>query len=302
MKSAVLVVNSSLLGNKPFYKDDPITNRDDCMYHYWLLKEKLKLHDIDLVTQDLCPGTPEFYIFDDLPKESTLGLIPDKYKFGLNPDIPQYLLLWECEMIQGVWPPLDLAPFEKVFSWFHWWDHPKAIRVYWPQKIKKMYRGPKSKFLCIVSNHKFSYHYRELYSERLKAISYFEDKIDVYGNTYQQNSKIIPNKYEVIKDYRFSICYENARDIPGYTTEKLFDCFKAGVVPIYIGDASEVPKNCYIDKNDFKSYKELEEFLQNMTDKEYRKYLDAIEAYLPNTKYNAEIWVNTIINNVINKK
>ena len=52
------------------------------------------------------------------------------------------------------------------------------------------------------------------------------------------------------KNISFAICYENARDIPGYITEKIFDCFFAGCVPIYWGGAPNVtdhiPANTFI--------------------------------------------------------
>lgn len=42
------------------------------------------------------------------------------------------------------------------------------------------------------------------------------------------------NKLAILKEYRFSLCYENIA-MPGYITEKIIDCFVAGVVPIYRG-------------------------------------------------------------------
>jgi hypothetical protein len=42
----------------------------------------------------------------------------------------------------------------------------------------------------------------------------------------------VDSKKNTLEKYKFSICYENARDIPGYITEKIFDCFFAGCVPI----------------------------------------------------------------------
>jgi hypothetical protein len=63
-----------------------------------------------------------------------------------------------------------------------------------------------------------------------------------------------------LEKYKFSICYENARDTPGYITEKIFDCFFAGCVPIYWGAnniTDHIPKECFIDKRDFEDYKVL---------------------------------------------
>jgi len=41
-------------------------------------------------------------------------------------------------------------------------------------------------------------------------------------------------KRETVRRYRFGIAYENTA-WPGYVTEKIIDCFVAGVVPVYLG-------------------------------------------------------------------
>ena len=43
------------------------------------------------------------------------------------------------------------------------------------------------------------------------------------------------NKIEYLRDFKFNICPENTIS-DGYITEKLFDSFKAGCIPIYSGD------------------------------------------------------------------
>ena len=45
------------------------------------------------------------------------------------------------------------------------------------------------------------------------------------------------DKIEFLKHYKFSICFENSKNL-GYITEKLFDSFEAGTIPIYYGDDS----------------------------------------------------------------
>ncbi len=45
------------------------------------------------------------------------------------------------------------------------------------------------------------------------------------------------SKMEWLKNYKFNLCFENA-SFPGYLTEKLFDAYNAGCVPIYWGDTS----------------------------------------------------------------
>ena len=43
------------------------------------------------------------------------------------------------------------------------------------------------------------------------------------------------NKIEYLRDFKFNICPENTIS-DGYITEKLFDSFRAGCIPIYSGD------------------------------------------------------------------
>lgn len=116
----------------------------------------------------------------------------------------------------------------------------------------------------------------------------------------------VDSKKEVLEKYRFAICYENARDIDGYITEKIFDCFFAGCVPIYWGANNiieHIPKECFIDKREFNSYEKLYEFITNLSDEEYLKYLDAIENYLNSSKadeFRAEYFANTIVEKILN--
>ncbi|OGX81660.1 hypothetical protein BEN47_19015 [Hymenobacter lapidarius] len=42
-------------------------------------------------------------------------------------------------------------------------------------------------------------------------------------------------KLRTIGQYRFAVCYENSR-LPGYVSEKVFDCLFASCVPVYLGE------------------------------------------------------------------
>jgi hypothetical protein len=89
-------------------------------------------------------------------------------------------------------------------------------------------------------------------------------------------------KVKTMQQYKFAICFENA-SYPGYITEKIFDCFFAGCVPIYLGAPNileYIPKNTFIDFRDFTNYKELYSFIVNMSDEEYSTILQNIRNYL----------------------
>jgi hypothetical protein len=95
------------------------------------------------------------------------------------------------------------------------------------------------------------------------------------------------------------------RDISGYITEKIFDCFFAGCVPVYWGAANvtdHIPADTFIDRKNFSTYEELYTYLINMFDKEYLGYLDAIKAFIEGDKiypFSAECFAETIVNEVM---
>jgi alpha(1,3/1,4) fucosyltransferase len=119
-------------------------------------------------------------------------------------------------------------------------------------------------------------------------IQFFEardDQIfDLYGRYWEKRkfrcyrgtvSGGMPGKNVVQKDYKFAIAYENSA-IRGYITEKLWDCFATGVVPIYWGAPNitdYVPADCFIDRRHFASNEELLAYLQAMTREEWEGYV-----------------------------
>ena len=90
-------------------------------------------------------------------------------------------------------------------------------------------------------------------------------------------------KISRLRDYRFSIAYENTGNVPGYLTEKIFDCFAAAVVPIYLGDpnvAQTIPPSCFVDRRHFTTHEALYQHLKNMSYAQYAEHIAAIQAYL----------------------
>ena len=93
----------------------------------------------------------------------------------------------------------------------------------------------------------------------------------------------VTHKAEVLERARFCICYENSRGSPGYVTEKIFDCFVSGCVPVYIGTPHAepaIPAACFIDGEQFASPAELLTFLRTLTRAEFDAYQAAIRDFL----------------------
>ncbi|HEU64223.1 MAG: hypothetical protein KR126chlam4_00256 [Candidatus Anoxychlamydiales bacterium] len=177
----------------------------------------------------------------------------------------------------------DLIDNKKYFK-FH---YPRANLV-----IKNAIPFDNKKFCSLIISNKTSTHPSAIYDERKKAIKFFEEyapkDFDLYGwgwskDEFKSYKGTSINKIDTLKNYKFSICYENSKDIKGYITEKIFDCFQAASVPIYLGADNikdYIPENCFIDKRNFKSYNELYIHLKTMSKEEYLMYLENIKDFL----------------------
>ena len=95
------------------------------------------------------------------------------------------------------------------------------------------------------------------------------------------------SKSETMAQYRFAICFENSI-LKGWMTEKLFDCFFVGTVPIYWGapDVRDwVPAECFIDMRQFADFADLRAFLLALTPQQEQGYRDAARAYLESERF-----------------
>jgi len=188
-------------------------------------------------------------------------------------------------------------------------DTSKLHRIYFPQAynsiLEEYWERPKEG-LCVINANKLPKSFKgELYGERIRAILELSKyrQIDLYGKEWRSWKKRgtyrpifllnrkqvlecykgeIDSKFEELSGYRFNLCFENMI-MPGYITEKIFDCFFVGVIPIYLGapDIAEyVDEDCFIDARKFSDYKEMAEFLENMGEAEIEKYRSNIRKYM----------------------
>lgn len=159
---------------------------------------------------------------------------------------------------------------------------------------------PERKFIAAIYSNKSSQAAGALYEERLQAIEFFADKpegMDLYGMGWGESR--LPyihsvfkgpckSKREVLKHYKFSIAFENVKGLSGLITEKIFDCFDAGTVPIYLGAPNirnYIPESTFVDFAKFGNYQALYEYLSNMPEKIHRGYLDAAHEFLHSPAY-----------------
>ena len=131
--------------------------------------------------------------------------------------------------------------------------------------------NPKTKFCAFIFNNPIP--------QRLEAYKQFEQhykKVDGYGTPFNNWFHGERKKYDILKDYKFSICFEN-RLYPGYYTEKLFHAKTAGTIPIYHADENvgyDFNEKGFINLNDFKSTRDLIEYVERVDrdDELYRQY------------------------------
>ena len=154
------------------------------------------------------------------------------------------------------------------------------------QRIGRLlYRGLVGNF----SSKKFPVKNIELQELRLELIYFFlkKGRLDLFGKGWGSlrnlppkwqsklssvfsfaSSQACDDKINTIKKYKFALCVENAK-FSGYITEKIIDCFVAGVIPVYMGSPDinfHISRNCFIDLRDFKNLQELLDYLDNLSE------------------------------------
>jgi len=293
-----------------FNINDPHGNRDDVRRPFYELK---------IALNKLGYEVRKTYRLNNLSDAKVILIfnVPRKIEeLRRYPKEKLILFLWEPE---AVMPRNYQKKYHEYFGRVYTWmddlvDNERYFKFYYPQNRLDMIQTDVSfeeKKLCtMIFSNKFSQHPNSLYEERRKVIKFFErnfcDDFDLYGfgwssDSFKNYKGIVASKIDCLKNYKFCFAYENQRDVEGWVTEKIFDVFKAGGVPIYWGAKNIdtfIPKNCRIDRSDFGSQKELYQFLKKMTKEEYQGYIDNIKRYLRSPQahlYSNEMFIDIVI-------
>jgi len=315
---------------------------DDLVYPVVYLAQYLKQLGHEVATIDTAPlDSFDAVVFFDYPTKlnSYFRKLVKEGKKNL------YLFIFESSAVRpDNWNRANHIPFKKVFTWSPGLaDGKKYIRLHMPHKLPEFAPYAPSvakKFCCLIASQKYSWVSQELYSERIRAIRWFEqhhpDEFDLYGQRwdrfyFQKRCSIInpvlalvyrklpwlprrklfpscrgnvPSKREVMRQYKFSVCYENA-SYPGWLTEKMLDAMFAGSVPIYQGDpevAKAIPTAAFIDKRNFPDYETLYRYLKGMSDTEYEAYRQAIHKFVYGEAikpFGAQAFADLVVNEII---
>lgn len=176
-------------------------------------------------------------------------------------------------------------------------DQSKLRKLHWPlyrkQVIEELWqnRNRLKKVVVINGNHRPLSRNGELYSSRIEAMKSLAkyNCADLYGRGwsrwFSRSSMWLPywlnygtlmsiykgpceSKYEVLSNYKFCLCFENMI-MDGYVTEKIFDCFYAGTIPLYLGapDVEKlIPVDTFVDCRRFGSWDDMHDFIMGLSD------------------------------------
>jgi alpha(1,3/1,4) fucosyltransferase len=117
----------------------------------------------------------------------------------------------------------------------------------------------------------------------LKRVNEWRSRVRAAAPAFPSWRGQVHAKGEVLARARFAIAFENVQGSPGYITEKIFDCFVHGCVPVYLGTpgaADCIPAGCYVDARAFASDLALIDYLRGVDEPRFAAYQAAIAAYL----------------------
>lgn len=237
------------------------------------------------------------YTRADMEKFFLTKLLKTKYKVELT-DHPDYLFYnvfgnehhrYDCVRIfytgENVVPNFNYCDYALGFHHLTFedrymrlplwaWKNEAALKL---EKKEAVGREALNRRFCnqVVSNIKQTDGMREAFFERLNAYKTVDS-----GGKYKNNvGGPVADKRAFQARYKFSLAFENIA-ARGYCTEKIFDAFRAGSVPVYYGDETAVADfnpEAFINVHDYASIDEAVEAIQKLDsdDTAYLKMLNA---------------------------
>jgi hypothetical protein len=301
MKIGIVPFYKALYNNKLFDISDNVMNTDNALTPYFEIKKLFEKENIEVNTID-------YYNYENVDAVLFFSLDYDILHKCLNKNIDKLIYFaWEPEVVDKRHSKKWLKQIAPFFDAIMTWnddliDNVKYYKINYPYYFKTIQINCSEKdfynkkLLVNISGNKKSCHPNELYSERLKVINYYNnnkqsENFELYGKIWNEkficSKGICLNKSNVYQNFKFALCLENMCNINGYITEKIFDCFTSGVVPIYWGAVnitSYIPQECFINYQKFNSIEDLDKYLTTMKYNDYMKYIEAINDYLSSEK------------------
>lgn len=309
-------------------------NRDGCFEPYILLRSIFLTHGIVLNTPDLNNAEEAVFELHMDVRAKVSSKIPC---YVMLYESPQIRPINQSKLL--------LTKYRRIFTWRDdLVDDQRYIKFNLPNKIAvnntRGWQG-RDTLCCMISGNKTVPHASPLllYSERVATVRWFEQHapldFDLFGigwdtpearhgllgRVISKFQRYMPkrtgqvyfpsyrgevaSKLETFQKYRFSICYENVQELPGYITEKIFDSFFAGCIPVYWGAsnvANYIPEDCFIDRRKFTSHEGVYKFMTSMTELEFVAYQERIAAFLDSDRaksFGEKTFAETIVNTIV---
>jgi hypothetical protein len=288
-----------------------VLTRDNLSVHWIAMRKYFLNYGIKIVTEDeLNASNHDFEIHIDIQEKKSnvpafLLLWESKFINSMNLNKKK------------------LNKYHRLFSWdTQTAEFKSAINFFFPflcePEVLTDGYSKRAQLVVMIANNKSFSNFNSpynLYAERVRTIRWFErhflNDFALYGGNWNKSARIpsklggfihlienllpfspfrskswrgaIKTKDDVLKNSRFSIVYENIGGQNNYITEKIFDAFRFGNVPVYLGAENifdYIPKNCFIDRRQFKSHFDLYCFLKYMKEDEYLKYQHNAKIFL----------------------
>lgn len=224
--------------------------------------KKIRLY----ITKDIVGSKKEFYNFHYIKRLS------EKYNIIYDPHTPEYVicncngseyLKYDCIRImvsgENLRVNFNLVDYAIGFDFMDFGDRyiraPLFYTFFNPNVYRHIERDVKdalqkrNKFCSAVISNGGGNRilFRNLAFEKISKYK----KIDSGGTWNNNIGYRISDKLAFLRDYKFNLCFENS-SYPGYLTEKLFEAYICGCVPIYWGDTSLKCLNNLESKEDMK--------------------------------------------------
>ncbi len=256
---------------------------------HWFVENNHRLFDAILTYNPHLFGKPGYFPFR-LP----IGLPPEMTGVSIPFSERKLLVLINTNMKLGptgapffrLWPPLTVVRAVREGGW------------------------------CLPSRRETREHMKaELYSRRREVAraaeaARYDGLVDIFGRGWQRDTRgwhgekvarpwrmVMPGrnyarargphagctKMDVIPRYRFCAAIENYSGDVGYISEKLFDAFYCGSVPVYWGESditSLVPSSAFVDARKFRSAKALLAGLTAISENQWNRMRRAGEEFV----------------------
>ena len=310
MSLLIALYGRGLFGDEVFSLNTS-SNRDNCNYPFWHLQHSINRMGGEIHTSDLLSRPADISLYFNSPG----------YDIYTNRDYILLFETPQIHPENGYLDSFKSA--KAVFTWnddlvsqfgYEKFNFPNVLSIPevdgWDHRDKFCSMISANKCVAISDG-------LDLYYERFLTLKWFEknasNDFHLYGAgwnaTYKKNtifSKVLnkitkglypkinfkpfktyngkaPTKKEILLSSKFNICYENVKETPGYITEKIFDSFFSGCVPIYWGASNVekyIPRECFIDRRNFSGNKELYSYMKSIKHNQYLDFQKAIRQFL----------------------